>query len=93
MERYIMNQRIRLYLHISGAEIARRVGLSAQTVSNYECGHKVRKSTEQLIENELARIILKCDDELLKEFCEYLVTKRDAPKKRGPYKKRKNKQD
>ena len=80
MERHVMNQRIRLYLHISEREIARRAGLCAQTVSNYECGHRVRETTEQLIENEIAMAIIKCDDELLKEFCEYLIAKRNKLK-------------
>lgn len=76
MERYIVNQHIRKHLKISGWELAERVEVTKQTISNYETGKCCFRPLERVIEIELDIAIELCDDELIKEFCQYLRTKR-----------------
>lgn len=76
MKRYIVNQRIRKWLNISGRELAERVGVTKQTISLYELGKSYHKPTERVIEWELDAAIEQCDDPLTKEFCEHLKLKR-----------------
>lgn len=78
MKRYIVNQHIRKHLKISGTELAKRVEVTKQTISNYECGKSVCRPTERVIEFELDLAIEQCEDELVKELCEYLKLKREG---------------
>ena len=78
MERYIINRHIRQHLKIKGCELAKRVEVSKQTISNYERGVGGSRHLERVIELELDLAIEKCDDELVKEFCEYLKLKRSG---------------
>lgn len=78
MERYTINQHIRKHLKISGTEMAKRVEVTKQTISNYELGRCSSRPLERVIEMELEEAINKCEDELIKELCNYLKLKRDG---------------
>lgn len=78
MERHTINQHIRKHLKISGTEMAERVEVTKQTISNYELGRCSSRPLERVIEIELDMAIDKCEDELIKELCEYLKLKRDG---------------
>lgn len=69
MERYEANQRIRLLLGITGSELAKRVGVTKQTISNYERGHPVRKPTQRIIELELDDIVKELKNDSVKKVC------------------------
>lgn len=78
MERYTINKHIRKQLQITGSELAKRVEVSKQTISNYECGKHCNRPTERIIELELDLAIEQCENELIKEVCEYLKLKREG---------------
>ena len=77
MDRYRINRIIRKQLHMTGAELAERIGMSRQTVSHYETGRSTFRSTERIIELELAIEVSNCTDEDVKYVCELLINDRD----------------
>jgi transcriptional regulator with XRE-family HTH domain len=77
MKRCTINQHIRKHLNISGRELAERVEVTKQTISNYETGKCCFRPLERVIEIELDLAIEQCEDILIKELCEYLKLKRE----------------
>jgi transcriptional regulator with XRE-family HTH domain len=78
MKRYEANQNIRKLLGLSGRQLAERVEVTKQTISNYERGLTVIRPVERVIEIELDSLIEKCTDETIRNMCEILKLKRDA---------------
>ena len=76
MKRYEANQNIRKLLGLSGRQLAERVEVTKQTISNYECGLNVIRPVERVIEIELDLAIERCTDAKIKEICEQLKLER-----------------
>lgn len=72
MERYEINKAIRQLLGMTGVELAKRVEVTKQTISHYECGANVLRPVERVIEIELDLAIESCKDEKIKTICEQL---------------------
>ena len=76
MERYKINQMIRKHLKLSGRDLAERVEVTKQTISNYETGKYCFRPLERVIEIELDLAVKECTDEKIKYICELLQTQR-----------------
>ena len=77
MKRNEVNKGIRQLLGLSGAELARRVEVSRQTINNYERGiYCTMRPLERVIEIELDLELDHCIDPEIKEQCEVLREKR-----------------
>lgn len=76
MERYKINQSIRKLLGLSGADLAKVVEVTKQTISNYERGFCYSRPLERVIEIELDIAIEKCEDDTIKKICEKLKLER-----------------
>ena len=76
MERYMINRKIRENLGLSGRQLAERVEVTKQTISNYEIGRCLNRLTERVIEIELDLAIEHCEDATVKQICEILKSKR-----------------
>ena len=76
MKRYELNKLIRAQLKISGRELGELVGVTKQTISHYETGRKVKNTVERVIEFELDKLIANCTDDLSREFCRWLASRR-----------------
>lgn len=77
MTRYEINRIIRKQLNIKGTELAILVGVTKQTISNYENGKcKNNIPLERVIELELDMAIEKNTNDEIKYICELLQTQR-----------------
>ena len=76
MKRYEINRSIRRLLGVSGRELAERVEVTKQTISNYEKGCAVCRPIERVIEIELDLFIESCPDDTIKDMCYQLKRKR-----------------
>ena len=72
MQRRKINRKIRELLGISGRELAERVEVTKQTISNYETGKAMTRPLERVIEWELDLAIDNCTDLVIKDLCERL---------------------
>ena len=72
MQRREINRKIREILGISGRELAERVEVTKQTISNYEIGKTTSRPLERVIEWELDLAIDNCTDLVIKDLCEQL---------------------
>lgn len=76
MKRYEINRTIRELLKISGGELAEHVEVTKQTISNYERGIRVMRPVERVIEIELDFFIESCSNNMIKDMCYQLKSKR-----------------
>ena len=72
MQRREINRKIRELLGISGRKLSERVGVTKQTISNYEIGKATTRPLERVIEWELDLAIDNCTDLVTKDLCEKL---------------------
>ena len=72
MQRRKINRKIRELLGISGRELAERVEVTKQTISNYEIGKTTTRPLERVIEWELDLAIDNWTDPVIKDLCEQL---------------------
>ena len=80
MTRAKINRTIRTLLGLSGKELADRVEVTKQTISNYECERfTTYRPLERVIEIELDLELEKCNDEHIKNLCETLKLERTSP--------------
>lgn len=80
MTRAEVNRAIRGLLHLSGRELAERVEVTKQTISNYERGKcATNRLLERVIEIELDLAIDKCKNPTVKALCETLKLERMSP--------------
>lgn len=77
MTRYEVNRTIRILLDLSGRELAERVEVTKQTISNYERGRCHSRPTERVIEIELDLAIENCTDDVAKSMCHTLKLMRE----------------
>ena len=69
MTRCEINKRIRLLTGITQAELAKKVEVSKQTISNYEKGYKTINPVQRVIELELDAAVEQIDSDQIKEIC------------------------
>lgn len=77
MTRYEANRTIRILLNLSGRELAERVEVTKQTISNYERGRCRYRPIERVIEIELDLAIENCTDDVAKSMCHALKLMRE----------------
>jgi DNA-binding XRE family transcriptional regulator len=76
MKRYEIHRTIRNIVQLSGIELAERVEVTKQTISNYENGRCYSKPTQRVIEIELDLEVDKMIDSELKHQCHILQNMR-----------------